>query len=210
MCRGYDGIFFVEDVVRGQWSAADRDRVMKQVAELDRQKYGNGNVRIWVEEEPGSGGKESAQAKIKLLAGHTVHAEKVTGSKEVRADPLAAQAEAGNVRLVRGSWNAAYLEEMASFPNGRYSDQVDASSGAFNKLAAEPPRNDLSTPPFFVREQRHPTLWERGEQGGTLALLNRTERGGEGSSHSEFWDAYRGRGRGKDHDTSRVRAGERG
>jgi predicted phage terminase large subunit-like protein len=210
MCRGSDRIFYIEDVVRGQWSAADRDKVMKQTAELDLQKYGYGNVRIWVEEEPGSGGKESAQAKIQLLAGHVVHAEKVTGSKEVRADPLAAQAEAGNVRLVRGVWNAAYLEEMASFPNGRYSDQVDASSGAFNKLAADPPRDDLSTPPFCIREQRHPTLWERGAQGGTLALLNRTERGGERSSHSEFWDAYRGRTRGNGHDTSNVRAGERG
>jgi predicted phage terminase large subunit-like protein len=207
MCRGQDGLYFVEDVVRGQWSAGDRDKVMKQVAELDRQKYGNGHVRIWVEEEPGSGGKESAQAKIKLLAGHTVHAEKVTGSKEVRAEPLAAHAEAGNVRLVRGAWNSDFLEELASFPNGRYSDQVDASSGAFNKLAAEPPPFKC---PTFAPERPRRTIVDRFEQSGDLALLDRFERSAyERSSHSEFWDAYRGRG-GDPHDTSRVRGGERG
>ena len=44
--------------------------------------------------------------------------------------------EAGNVRLVRAAWNGPYIEELAAFPNHRYKDQVDASSGAFNKLAA--------------------------------------------------------------------------
>jgi predicted phage terminase large subunit-like protein len=52
-----------------------------------------------------------------------------------RADPLAAQWQAGNVKLVRGAWNKAYLDEMEAFPAGSHDDQVDASSGAFNKLA---------------------------------------------------------------------------
>jgi len=108
--------------------------VIKQTAQLDAQKPGS-PVVVWVEQEPGSGGKESAENTIQLLAGYPVHKEKVTGSKEVRADPFAAQCEAGNVRLVKGSWNAAYLDELTSFPNGKYKDQVDASSGAFNKLA---------------------------------------------------------------------------
>ena len=37
------------------------------------------------------------------------------------------------MKLVKGLWNAAYLDELAAFPRGKYSDQVDASSGAFNK-----------------------------------------------------------------------------
>jgi predicted phage terminase large subunit-like protein len=70
-----------------------------------------------------------------MLAGYSVKTEPSTGSKEVRADPFAAQAEAGNVKLKNGPWNTAYLDELMSFPNGKHDDQVDSSSGAFNKLA---------------------------------------------------------------------------
>lgn len=125
-----DGLWFVEDVVRGQWSALARNQVMLQTAQLDGPQ-----VAIWLEQEPGSGGKESAELSVRQLAGFGVRAEPVTGDKLVRAQPLAAQCEAGNVRLVRGAWNAAYIDELCVFPNGEHDDQVDASSGAFNKLA---------------------------------------------------------------------------
>jgi predicted phage terminase large subunit-like protein len=133
MARAEDGIYYVEDVVRGQWSAGKRDAMILQTAKADRERYGR--VEVWFEMEPGSGGMESGEAKVKLLAGFLVHTERVTGSKEVRAEPLAAQCEGGNVRLVRGRWNADYLDELCTFPEGGYKDQVDASSGAFNKLA---------------------------------------------------------------------------
>lgn len=125
--------WFVEDVVRGQWSAGHREAVIKQVAQLDRDN--RGHVRIWVEQEPGSGGKESAEATIRNLSGFSVHADRVTGDKDVRLEPFAAQCEAGNVFLVRGSWNGAYIEELCSVPTGTYRDQSDASAGAFNKMA---------------------------------------------------------------------------
>ena len=130
----HEGRYYVEDVMRGQWSAHAREAILRQTAELDTQAHGGG-VRIWIEQEPGSGGKDSAQASIQNLAGFAVSAERVSGDKLVRAEPLAAQAEAGNVVLVRGAWNGAYLDELGAFPNGTHDDQVDASSGAFNKLA---------------------------------------------------------------------------
>lgn len=129
--RDDDGLFYVEDVVRGQWSALARERIMRQTAQLD-----GGNVSVGVEQEPGSGGVESAEASIRNLAGFPVYAERVTGDKAVRAMPFAAQCEARNVKLVQGSWNAAYLDELCSFPFGSHDDQVDASSGAFAKLAS--------------------------------------------------------------------------
>ena len=46
--------------------------------------------------------------------------------------------QAGNVFLVAGSWNAAFLEEAECFPNGKFKDQIDAASGAFAKLTAGP------------------------------------------------------------------------
>jgi predicted phage terminase large subunit-like protein len=128
-----DGIYYVEDVKRGQWSSGSREKVIRQTAQLDRQ--GHGRVTIWVEQEPGSSGKESAEATVRNLAGFDVHVERPTGDKAVRADPFAAQCEAGNVRLVRGAWNGDYIEELTGFPNAAHDDQVDASSGAFNRLA---------------------------------------------------------------------------
>lgn len=128
--RGEDGGYYVLDVARGQWSAGERNRVMAQTAALDGPE-----CEIWVEQEPGSGGRESAEDSLRLLAGYTVHREPVTGEKSVRAMPLAAQAEAGNVHLVRGAWNGPFIEELTAFPTGTNDDQVDAASGAFNKLA---------------------------------------------------------------------------
>lgn len=125
--------FYVEHVVRGQWSALNRERVIRQTAEADRQR-GAAVVAHWIEQEPGSGGKESAESTVRNLAGHTIHVDKVTGGKDERLDPFAVQCEAGNVFLVRGQWNEAYIDEMAAVPNGKYRDQADASAGAFNKL----------------------------------------------------------------------------
>ena len=124
------GTYYVEDVVRGQWSPHQRNLVMRQVAEADGPE-----VAIHMEQEPGSGGKESALLSIRELAGYSVHAETVTGDKVTRAQGLSAQAEAGNVKLVRGEWNEAYLSELHGFPEGKYKDQIDSSSAAFNKLA---------------------------------------------------------------------------
>jgi phage terminase large subunit-like protein len=102
-----DGTFVIENVTRGRWSALERERIIKQRAESDQEvlhSCGKWDYRILVEQEPGSGGKESAEATIRNLAGFTVIADKVTGSKELRADPFAAQVQGGNVRLVAGSW----------------------------------------------------------------------------------------------------------
>lgn len=128
------GLVYIEDVVKGQWSAMEREDIIRQTAELDAQKYGRSGVKIWLEQEPGSGGKESAEATIRRLAGFSVRKETVTGDKDVRLEPFAAQAEAGNLRLKRARWNQEYIEEFVALPNGTYRDQSDATAGAFNKL----------------------------------------------------------------------------
>jgi len=134
IARDTQGAIYIEDIVRGQWASAQREIIIKQVAETDAIKYGQHEVRIWVEQEPGSGGKDSALATIKNLSGFIVHADRVTGSKELRADPLASQAGAGNVRIVRAEWNHDFLERLILFPHGTYKDEIDAAAGAFNHL----------------------------------------------------------------------------
>ena len=138
MLRMRDGTYVIADVRRGQWSALDRERVIKQTASADHEIYPI--TKIYVEQEPGSGGKESAEASVRMLAGFSVEADRVSkssGSKEVRADPFAAQWQAGNVRLVAAPWNRSYIDEHEQFPSGKYKDQVDASSGAFNKIVSK-------------------------------------------------------------------------
>lgn len=130
MGRLRNGKYVVLDVVRGQWSTDERETRMKQTAQLD----GPG-VIIWMEQEPGSGGKDSARGSIKNLAGFSVHAEPSTGDKVTRADPYSVQVNWGNIQLVRAPWNREFIEEHANFPFGKRKDQVDAAGGAFNKLA---------------------------------------------------------------------------
>lgn len=129
MHRLKDGRYVIEDVVRGQWEALDREKRIKQTALSDGKA-----VQIWVEQEPGSGGKESAEATIRNLTGFVVKADRVTGEKEVRADPYAAQVQGGNVSLVYGPWIRQFLAEHEVFPVGQYKDQVDAAAGAYIKV----------------------------------------------------------------------------
>ena len=129
MHRMKDGSYIVTDVVRGQWSAGERENRIRQTAEMDGK-----NVKVWVEQEPGSGGKESAESTIRNLSGFSAYAERVTGDKESRAEPYAAQVEGGNVWLLQADWNRAFTQEHETFPAGQYKDQVDAAAGAFAKL----------------------------------------------------------------------------
>jgi predicted phage terminase large subunit-like protein len=65
-----------------------------------------------------------------------IKTEPVTGSKTTRATPYSSQVQAGNVKILRGSWNDAYLNELENFPTEEgHDDQVDASADAFNVLA---------------------------------------------------------------------------
>lgn len=125
------GNWWVVDVIRGQWKATNREAVIKSTADLD-----GPDVDIYVEQEPGSGGKESAEWTIRSLAGYSAYADRPTGDKEARARPYAAQVGAGNVTLLRGPWLQAFLDEHKSFPRSAYKDQVDAAAGAFAKLTA--------------------------------------------------------------------------
>lgn len=139
-----DGEYLLEDVTRGQWSSGERNKVMLRTAQNDRQTYGD--VKTWVEEEPGSSGKDASAEIIRIMRGYPVRADKVTGDKIVRADPLAAQCEAGNVKLKKAVWNNVWLDELTSFPNGAHDDQVDSASGAFNKVVV--PSAQLVDDPF--------------------------------------------------------------
>ncbi|MBS3775805.1 MAG: phage terminase large subunit [Bacteroidales bacterium] len=123
------GKWIISDVKRGQWATGVREQLIRSTAESD-----GPNVEVWVEQEPGSGGKESAEATIRNLAGFSVFADKVTGDKVRRADAYSVQVNNGNIQLIEDHWNKEFINEHRFFPYSTYKDQVDAAAGAFAKL----------------------------------------------------------------------------
>lgn len=130
------GQFAIEDIIRGQWGTAEREKIIRQTAAADAARFGVTPI-IWIEQEGGSGGKDSALATIQNLAGYEAYAERPTGDKIVRAMPAVSQSEVKNISLVKGDWNREFLNEIATFPFSKHDDQVDALSLAFKHLALE-------------------------------------------------------------------------
>lgn len=132
MAQALDGSFWILDVKHGQWDTSEREERIKATAVQDGKK-----TKIVIEQEPGSGGKDSSLATVRNLAGFAVKRKTVgrhSGNKVWRADPLAGQVNAGNVRMVKADWNAGLLEEMKYFPHWKHDDRVDSASEAFNEL----------------------------------------------------------------------------
>ena len=131
MCKIKGDKYLITDVKRGQWTSEERERIIKETAEADGK-----DVVQYVEQEGGSGGKESAESTIRNLAGFTVRTDRPTGDKVYRADPFSVQVNNGNVLMLTADWNKDFKDELRFFPHGKYKDQVDASSGAFAKLVS--------------------------------------------------------------------------
>ncbi len=129
MGRAANGLFYVLDVVRGQWASEERDAIIRQTAQLDGREVTPRGVQ-----DPGSAGVDSARQFRNLLVGFAAQVRRVSGSKVSRADPLAAQLNGGNVKLLRAGWNRDFLQELQTFPHGTHDDQVDAAADAFNEL----------------------------------------------------------------------------
>jgi len=128
--RGPDGVFYVAAVAREQVGPADVERLVLSTASQDGQ-----TTTIRLPQDPGAAGKAYAQTLVRLLAGYPVKVVAPTGDKQTRALPAAAQAEVGNVRLLRGPWNEAFIDELCTFPAAAHDDQVDAFADAINELA---------------------------------------------------------------------------
>lgn len=125
-----NGFFWILDLVRFRGSAHEVETAILNTAKQDTTK-----VTIGLPQDPGQAGKAQIGALTRMLAGWTVKSAPESGSKEVRASPFASQCEAGNVKMVKASWNDAFLNEIEVFPFGAHDDVVDASSGSFNMLA---------------------------------------------------------------------------
>ena len=85
-------------------------------------------------QDPGSAGVNEAQATTRALDGYNVRFRIASGGKEMRAKLASAQAEAGNLKIVRGLWNDEFLGVLEKFPAGSHDNEVDGLSGAYETV----------------------------------------------------------------------------
>lgn len=144
-----NGRYVIADATNNRYKAEKVRTLVKQCAVADKAKYKRVKIRMSI--DPGQAGKEQSQSYIKMLAGFTISTVKESGSKESRAEPFAAQWQAGNVDVVAGPWTEALLSQYESFPESKFKDMVDAGSNAFNELelantSSAPPPEDGRSP----------------------------------------------------------------
>ena len=129
MSIGRNGAIYIEDCIAGQWGPLKVEQKIENSAAHDPKR----TIQD-LPQDPGQAGKAQKVNYIQLLNGYDVRMTPESGSKEDRARPLAAQVEGGNVYLVEGAWNSAFIAEAASFPRGRLKDRIDAASRAYSRL----------------------------------------------------------------------------
>lgn len=140
-----DGTYYIGHAVRRQVDAAKVLELIKNTAKQDGR-----DVPVDLPQDPGQAGKSQKLYYVKQLAGWVVYCTPETGSKELRAQPVASQAEAGNIKVVEGDWNEDFLTEIESFPNGAFKDQVDALSRAFARLVVDDNEDEDISEPIFI------------------------------------------------------------
>lgn len=124
-----DGIIYIEHCHRLRGTPDKVEKAIENIASQDGHY-----TRISIPQDPGQAGKSQKKYLATKLIGYDVRFSPETGDKELRAQGLAAQAEAGNVKIVRGEWNGAFFDELCTFPASKFKDQVDAASRAFHTL----------------------------------------------------------------------------
>lgn len=132
MGKRADGRYIIIDVINVRQSASDVRATLRHTAAADNARYGNVKVRI--PQDPGQAGKDQVQSLIRYLTGFSVKAVQESGSKETRAEPVAAQWQAGNFDVIVADWNEIYFSQLESFPSSKFKDMVDATSMAFAEI----------------------------------------------------------------------------
>lgn len=145
LVRKVGGRYAIEDCVAAQVGPAQGDALFVNTCVQDglRCRQEGIEYRVRWEEEGGASGKKESLRLVRLLAaefgthGLPLDAQGVRpeGDKLTRGKTFASHARVGDVDVVAGEWNEAWLREMHGFPDGPHDDVWDATVGAFNALA---------------------------------------------------------------------------
>lgn len=115
-------------------------RVMqKEAPERNRRIYATAmsdGAAVEVLVESVAGYKDAYTTLADVLHGlRTVTKVNVSGDKVVRAAPLEALFDAGNVRVVKAPWNEIFLKQFTAFPSRvEHDDVIDAVAGCYEHL----------------------------------------------------------------------------
>lgn len=130
---GYDGYYYVLDLVHLRDGPFEVRTAIKNTASQDGK-----NVSAILEQDPGQAGKVEVAEYARALAGYPFVTVPVSEQKFIRWKPFAAQVRAGNVKILKGSWNSVFFNELEALtdnPKDYLHDDIgDAVTGAFNYL----------------------------------------------------------------------------
>jgi predicted phage terminase large subunit-like protein len=125
-----DGTAYILDMVHGRWEWPELLRVIGQTARSD-----GPSVTQTIETAGVQRGMLDLLRAEPALADIPFRGVSPLADKIARANTWLARAEQGKVKLLRGQWNSAWLDEICAFPEAEHDDIVDATSGAFAGLA---------------------------------------------------------------------------
>ena len=153
MARDKD-FFYILDVVHVQMNPTDTDAVIEKTLEIDSHE-----VVQRMEQEPGSSGKKVIEDYKKGIFRHyNFEGIPSTGSKVARANRFSAASGAKRVKLLRGPWIEAFIQEAEHFPDGPHDDIVDGATGAYNHLSSGSMGQAAKSP--VIHQKRKPSMWE--------------------------------------------------
>lgn len=127
------GRYYLAHNVRDRLSPAGVEKLL-----LDTAKRDGRHCEVSVPQDPGQAGKFQVQYLTRHLDGFIIRSTPEEGDKIKRFGPFSAQAQAGNVMLVRGDWNDdggrsrdAFLASLEAFPDSAHDDDTDSVSRAY-------------------------------------------------------------------------------
>lgn len=131
--EGRDGEHYIPDVARGQIELHDLPKFIKGVILSD-------GVRVTQGFEMKGYMTRAVQALAKDpdLRGYVIKGYDVDTDKLTRLLPAAARAALKLIHVLDKPFAETLVEEFASFPNGKYDDQVDGFSGAWRMMSEKP------------------------------------------------------------------------
>jgi len=154
----HDGLLCVADVRRERASPREVERLIERIAVRDRtwaKDRGFSPPSIHMEQEPGSSGKTGSTTTVgRSCTGSRSKGCARPGPRRRASAPVAARAEAHDIRICRGPWNSALIDELTGFPIGPHDDQLDAFAGAYQALAQRgsrwtPSPQNLTQPSYW-------------------------------------------------------------
>jgi predicted phage terminase large subunit-like protein len=129
--RLIDGRYLVMDSTAFRGTPFEVERAVINTATQD-----GFECMIGLPQDPGQAGKSQIAQFVRILAGYPIDYNPETGDKITRFSPFSAQAEVGNVLVLRGDWNEQFFQDLEGFPELPHDDTADATSRSFHMVAA--------------------------------------------------------------------------